>query len=68
MPKYRYNALVTISLHAIIRADSERDAEKLVSELRMPSIYDGHDAPDVWHTIGELDGEAFDVELDEDTP
>lgn len=65
MPRYRLNASVTVSIHAVIEAKSRKHALELAEELSMCCIHESTHDPDPadgdWHTSGELDGPAKNV-------
>jgi hypothetical protein len=71
---YMVRALVTVSIHAQMYADSEEEALEKAADLCMPHIHENTTyrregvSDDHWNTSGELDGEAFDyyaIKLDE---
>jgi hypothetical protein len=62
--KYRVNALVTISIHTDVEAESEQEAYDLAYDRPMQSFCHhcaGGDPEEVWSTSGELDGEPINL-------
>lgn len=67
--KYRVCALVTISVHTDVVAESEEQALEMAEERSLAavhhSIYDTtHLAKTEWVTSGELDGTPFELRVE----
>lgn len=63
--KYTLNSEITISLHAVVEAESEAAAIEMGKDMGLTSIHEDRHDPDPedgeWHTSGELDGEPCNI-------
>jgi hypothetical protein len=65
--KFHVGACITISVNCEVTASSVEEAKKLALDMPLVSINEGGNEGDAayWHTSGELDGEPFDLEVEE---
>ncbi len=65
MPKFRVVGLVTISMSTLVEADTEKEAVEEAKQRQIMSLChqcaSGDDDGYEWVTSGELDGEPFDI-------
>ncbi len=67
MKTYTVTAVITISLHSEVEAESPEEAERLAENLELPTMCNqcAGSKHDGWATSGEYDGIATNVEVEE---
>lgn len=67
--EYFVTGAITISLHTVVEATSPEDAKKLAQEMPYCTLGDperfGDTERDAWLHSGELDGDVFELEVEE---
>jgi len=64
---YTVTAVITISLHGEVEADSPEEAERLAECLELPTMCNqcAGGSGDGWRTSGEYDGVPTSIEVEE---